>query len=859
MDDPVSESYAKRIGAFRGFRKSLLRVGRDGLGSARTKMDNPTLRCRVELVRDPPDRTIIGVNRRIWDALTRNPRCRFAPPGGRLGQRILVCLELDQLPSPQSRIVEEGPAPTVSRAVPARQDAIARSLMPPGVPETSTSSPPNSFVGSPASVTFGNEVDAPRDSVASIGRLLTYAVLRDVPGDANTIWVSQEWLEDNKVPMSTLFPDHAERLRTGQLPEGSCSLSATGFVELAEVILECPADDGLNGPAAYELASQDNSKHLIKALKSSLLPLLRQKSVVVVGLPLPNAPATGNAGEDETPCLDVKLNVLMCSPTMQGVVGEKTTVILVKQPAVPPAISTPGDGPAESQLYTRESAIHVVDHVNGSLSVPDDDWDSASVDSNDTAAWLETLAPSFAQPTGERDVNVEGLSVPVPLNPNSEALADLHKAPLRSKTFTAISLSRPYPAAALHPPLEAQDDVCGIILVDWRQMASARWGHVVSGDWVLVRSSGPEGGPESGRMVRIFGIEIPPAVKAYWQKALPSADGLPSLCWMSPLLHHNLRTQGSGSGPFSITVAAVPSPYNRQLPVEAADVLLTRIASPSLNDRDVLDAALNGMKLWFEEETRVLRCGDFIGIAVDPVEARLKAKAVEPTGKLLSLGSGRAESTASAMEVVFFKVVNVKPPMQGTIQYGDSFVVNPLKTTMTESGVEHSIAPAGVHGYLSGKRPLGRFIRRPTHLPLRLNNHGVLSASTEDLSSMDSHSPARLLVSLISTTLLPSAPGLNLSLTLLLHGPKGVGKRHLIKQCCAATQVNYAEVNCFDLAGDSEAKTESNLRDKWKSWEAACPVVVVLRNLEALSKMDKGEEVAGKREHLVFIPASDED
>lgn len=123
----------------------------------------------------------------------------------------------------------------------------------------------------------------------------------------------------------------------------------------------------------------------------------------------------------------------------------------------------------------------------------------------------------------------------------------------------------------------------------------------------------------------------------------------------------------------------------------------------------------------------------------------------------------------------------------------------------------------------------------------------TLACFSSDLSTVDPQSPAKHLISLISTTLLPSAPGLNLSLTLLLHGPKGVGKRHLIKQCCEATSVNYVEVNCFDLSGDAEAKTEQNLRDKWKHWEDSCPAVVVLRNLEALSKMDKGEEVAGKR------------
>lgn len=701
------------------------------------------VRTRVELIRDPPDRTIVGANRNLWTALSANPRRTFAPPGGRLGQRILTTLELDAPPPPTALATSEGPAPSVSAAVWPRKENVARALLPPKAAAAAAAALAPTDDDSSSAV--------PANSAASIGRLVTYAVLRDVPGDEPTLWVSEEWLADNHIPKRLLFPDIDEQMKNGELPVGTCTMSACGFVELAEVIIECegshpnvpnghahaaPATGEEDAPttklAPYDIASHDNSKNLIQALKSNLLPILRQKSDLVVSLPLPvmtkDAPATAQPTN-----VDVKLHVMMCGPTMQGVVGEKTTVIVVKQGMPPVSASatleaapatdngnsvenlavngTSGvsisidtsaavdSGPAENG--TREPGAASSSGPDGLLS-PDDDWDSASVDSNDTATWLDNLVPSFGQPTGERDVQVEGLTMPVPLSAATEALS-LPQTQLKSKTFTALSLSAPYPAALLSPSLSAQDDGCSIILVDWKQMVSARWGNVVSGDWVLVKATSSADHADdtsTGRMVRIFGIEVPASVNVHFRKQLGGSD---ALCWMSPLLLHNLRA-GSPKSPFQISVSILPDPYHRQPPLEAADVLLTRIASPNLNDRDILDAALDGMKTWFEKGTRVVRQGEIIAIALDPAEARLRAKSAEASGEVVTLSENSA--AGSQYETVFFKVMSVKSPVQ-KIQYGDSFAVNPIKTTMTESGVEYMRAPAGVSSYLSGKKPIG--------------------------------------------------------------------------------------------------------------------------------------------------------
>ncbi|KAI9034131.1 P-loop containing nucleoside triphosphate hydrolase protein [Hyaloraphidium curvatum] len=816
--------------------------------------NDATLSVRVELIRDPPDRTIVGVNRALWDALGRQRGRRFAPPGGKLGPRVLVVLGLDALRGASPAQQSDGPAPAVSRGLTLRRKNVARALVPRQAWGTV----------SPCGTDSDGEV-AP-NSAASIGHVVSYAVLRDVPGEAATLWVSQEWLEDNKIPVSLLFPDYNERLRNGELPVGTCTVSTCGFVELSEVILECDGGDDHSGEPAstegtiggevspnwtpYGVASHQNSRALIQALKSNLLPILRQKSDVVMQLPIPDSAADGLSPK----LMDIRVHVLMCGPTVQGVVGDRTVVVVVKSPREP-AVSDHGESGRKSDKVVLSVDAVAPDSTNGTersdaapinglklksddLLSPDDDWESASVDSSDSTAWLDTLVPEFGQGTGEREVQVDGLSLPVPLSQATEALAGLpHESMLRTKSFLAVPLAAPFPSAGLHPPVQPGDDTGNIVLVDWKQMASARWGNVVSGDWVLLRSLPAEGEddtPDDGRMARIFGIEVDAAVGAFWKRQLAATPNLPgACCWMSPLLHYNLRSGAAGLGNYEIKISILPSPYNRQPPHEAADVVLTRIASPSLNKRDVLDAALDGLKAWFEAGARVVSAGDFLPIVVDLEDARVKAKVVEPTAKVVSLANARNDSDAAATkDIVYFKVVSIKPPAVRAPQYGRSFIVNPLKSTMTESGVEFARYPPGIRDYLHGAA---------RSQPKR--------ASDEPLAA----DPSRFVTSLISTTLLPSAPGLNLSLTLLLHGPKGGGKRHLIKQCCAATRVNYLEINCYDIAGDSEAKTETNLRDEWKLWEDACPVVVVMRNLEALSKMDKGEEVAGKQPHLATV------
>lgn len=82
---------------------------------------------------------------------------------------------------------------------------------------------------------------------------------------------------------------------------------------------------------------------------------------------------------------------------------------------------------------------------------------------------------------------------------------------------------------------------------------------------------------------------------------------------------------------------------------------------------------------------------------------------------------------------------------------------------------------------------------------------------------------------------------------MLLHGARGSGKRSLVRAVARTTGISYHELDCYDLLGDTDAKTEGRLRALAVDKALACaPVVLLLRNIEALARksqaMETGQE-----------------
>lgn len=110
-------------------------------------------------------------------------------------------------------------------------------------------------------------------------------------------------------------------------------------------------------------------------------------------------------------------------------------------------------------------------------------------------------------------------------------------------------------------------------------------------------------------------------------------------------------------------------------------------------------------------------------------------------------------------------------------------------------------------------------------------------------SLLGTPTPASKLYDFLLSSLTPRASTYSLPLTVLLKGSLGSGKRTLIRSVARRAGVGLLELDCFDLLGESDAKTEGRLRALAVDKALACaPVVLVLRNVEALARKSQAME-----------------
>lgn len=92
------------------------------------------------------------------------------------------------------------------------------------------------------------------------------------------------------------------------------------------------------------------------------------------------------------------------------------------------------------------------------------------------------------------------------------------------------------------------------------------------------------------------------------------------------------------------------------------------------------------------------------------------------------------------------------------------------------------------------------------------------------------------LYQLVSSGLHPFSSKLGLNCTVLLHGARGIGKKTVIDWVADLAGIHVMEVNCFDIASDTDAKTEVAVRAKFDKAVACGPCILVLRHIDALAR-----------------------
>jgi peroxin-6 len=90
----------------------------------------------------------------------------------------------------------------------------------------------------------------------------------------------------------------------------------------------------------------------------------------------------------------------------------------------------------------------------------------------------------------------------------------------------------------------------------------------------------------------------------------------------------------------------------------------------------------------------------------------------------------------------------------------------------------------------------------------------------------------------------------DLILSFLLQGARNSGKKTLVRQAAASAGLNMVEVDCFDLVGDNEVRTEANLNSKVERAIDCAPCVLLLSNADALARKSQAVET-GQDSRLV--------
>ncbi|KAG0264548.1 peroxisomal assembly protein [Actinomortierella ambigua] len=416
------------------------------------------------------------------------------------------------------------------------------------------------------------------------------------------------------------------------------------------------------------------------------------------------------------------------------------------------------------------------------------------------------------------------------------------KARTTAVEFTPWVLQATIPAAKLSPRPAPEDDPEARVFVEVSQLAKLR---VFSGDWVIVSTNSDSNTTEGKhRFCRIFGLTLPPTAPPSSSTTTTTTttmdettSQLPRV-YLPPSLHFNLGSPASSSSSSSTRTATVRIDAAK-LPEDdlgvARAVTVARVASPATVDKALQGACLEALKQWFEAYERVVCEGDVIGVDVDEEVARIVPKAIGgassnsnssgENGTAASGGGGGDSSEvtlplpASTMQTrIYFMLTHLEDaglPGKHTQR------VDPSMTKMIQSGLEHS------------------------RVPPRLRRHDR-SPVVPSLDDPGAPAVFAKLHQLVSAGLHPYSSKLGLNCTVLLHGARGIGKRTAVEWVADLTGIHVMDVNCFDIASETEAKTEVAVRAKFEKAVACGPCVLLLRHIDALARknvaLETGQE-----------------
>lgn len=420
-----------------------------------------------------------------------------------------------------------------------------------------------------------------------------------------------------------------------------------------------------------------------------------------------------------------------------------------------------------------------------------DDDDDGGLDLGTTGFSSLLLSKSMTIPTAD----VSHLAYPIPSLTGSSGLStQIQPLPI----FVPRDHIIPYPE-------EVEDD-------DYRAFATMQ--QLIdlgcfSGDHIELTDS-PLYEPARTRCLRIF------ALPADYPET-PSGSIL-----LPPILYHNIHAERA-EAPRSAVLLRKPSKA-KVVPVAKA-VILARVPSPASTDRVLQNSFLIALKVYFEQCRRVVKAGDLLLLGIDETLARVTSTD-EPDSELVSEFvqdlAGRSDTFSC------FKVLDVE--VEGHEKWRSEVKIDANSTRMVQHGLVKARLPplsqwAGYYG-LSTPPPI-------------LNEPGQAQSVMSDL---------------ISSTFTKSARKSRACATIMLSGARGSGKKTMVSTISASLGMHFLEVNCYDIVGETDVKTEAYLRLRFERAAQCAPCLLLLRNIDALAKK-KDDVESGQESAMRFLLA----
>ncbi|TBU46999.1 AAA-domain-containing protein [Dichomitus squalens] len=339
---------------------------------------------------------------------------------------------------------------------------------------------------------------------------------------------------------------------------------------------------------------------------------------------------------------------------------------------------------------------------------------------------------------------------------------------------------------------------------------------VLDGDWAVIRSAHHS---NNYRLVRVHARDdIATSLGAY----------------LSPQLLHNINPHTAFDRKTAVCLR--PSPFGSRRPTipVAKTVTIARVASAFSTDRTYQVLFLQALQEYFKQSTRLVKQGDVIAVGINTDDLVRQPSALDEDGGEVAVEEidDAVDHEGCVNELVYFLVTNVEhnvPSRLGDMSSPDMYVgatvgelgcwVDTATTRMVQTGIEHSRVP-----------DMGIYLRKAQKVlpPMDL--------------APSQNTPFGKLLALSSAALNRRAVDYHLQLSILLQGSRGVGKATVASWVAQRLGIHLFEVDCYDVIGDTDAKTEGTLQARFERASDCSPCILLLRHIDAFAQSTQGQE-----------------